>query len=289
MTTLLQIESKLKKASIFVSEQNFLAAIQIYKQLLNVKEAERTATIKLADIYDLMGKGSSAIELFNNYLNKNKDDTEVIRLVSFYLIRKLMFKEALVFVGKFDHVIDENMDYIRGILYFHTKQHEIAHLHFKNYIERYNESEFIPSIYLYLAKTHLIYSEYDEALLMAKHCIELQENFAEGYKIESEIYYKKEMFYHASESIRKAIKLDPTVIEWRHFQIKILLMLGELKKAESTLKEAIDNSPSSSELLAMLGHSYLQSEKISDARTSFEESLKINPNNIKAIEGLKLC
>ncbi len=289
MTKLLQIESKLKKAATFVSEQNYLAAIQLYKQLLDVEEAERTATIKLADIYDVLGKGSSAIKLFNNYLDQHKDDTEVIRLVSFYLIRKLMFKEALKFVSKFDDVIDENMEYIRGILYFHTNQYEIAHLHFQNYIKHYSESEFIPSIYLYLAKTHLIYSEYDEALLMAKHCIELQANFAEGYKVESEIYYKKEMYYHASESIRKAIKHDPSVIEWRHIQIRILLKLGELKKAESNLKETIDNSSSSAELLAMLGHSYLKSERINYARSYFEEALKINPHNSKAIEGLKLC
>lgn len=289
MTKYLQIESNFKKASLFVAEGNYLAAIQIYKKLLEIEDAERSATIKLADIYDLLGKGESAIRLFTKYLDKNKDDEEVVRLVSFYMLRKSRFNEALKFVDNYHHISNENMDYVRGLLYFHTQQFEIAHLHFSNYISNYSQSELISSVYLYLAKIHYKYSEYDEALDIIKKANGNTDKIPEAYKVEADIYFEKEMYYHASESIRKAVKLNPTILEWRHLQIRILLMLGELSKAEISLKASIDNSLTSVELLTLLGHSYLKKEKVENARNYFQEALKINPIYNEALEGLKLC
>ena len=73
----LNIEAKFKKASALLNEGNQLAAIQIYKKLLTKKEAERNATIKLADLYDQSGSTKSAIKLFNSYLRRNSKDEEV--------------------------------------------------------------------------------------------------------------------------------------------------------------------------------------------------------------------
>jgi len=289
ITKQLNIEANLKKANTFINDGNHLAAIQVYKKLLDVKDAKRTATIKLADIYDQLGKKDAAIKLFYNYLEKNENDEEVIRLVSFYMLRNSMFQEALKFVDKYQHIDDENMDYIRSLLYFHTKQFEIAHIYFQNYIDKYKSSEFIPNAFLYLSKTQLIFSDYDEALKSVKKSIEYSDKIPESYKIEAEIYYHKEMYYHAGESIRKALQIDPTIIEWRHLQTRILLMLGELNKAESNLESTIDNSYTTAELLTMLGHSYLKKDKVDSARNYFEKALKINPEYSKAIEGLKLC
>lgn len=289
ITKQLHIESNFKKAATFLNEGKHLPAIQIYKKLLTEKDAERTATIKLADIYDQLGKKNAALKLFYDYLEKNKDDEEVIRLVSFYMLRNSMFKEALEFVDKFQHINDENMDYIRSLLYFHTKQFEIAHIYFQNYIDRYAESEFIPNVYLYISKTHLIFSEYDEALKSVKKSIEHSDKIPETYKIEAEIYYHKEMYYHAGESIRKALKMDPTIIEWRHLQTRILLLLGEISKAELNLEGTVDNSSTTAELLTMLGQSYLKKDKVESARNYFEKALKINPEYSQAIEGLELC
>jgi len=97
------------------------------------------------------------------------------------------------------------------------------------------------------------------------------------------------MYYHAGESIRKAVKMNPTIIEWRHLQIRILLMLGELSKAELNLVETVDNTHVSAELLTLLGHSYLKGEKVDSARNYFEKALKINPEYKEAINGLNLC
>ncbi|NOX64935.1 MAG: tetratricopeptide repeat protein [Chlorobi bacterium] len=289
ITEQLHIESNFKKASTFVSEGNLLAAIQIYKKLLHLKDAERVATIKLADIYDQLGKGKAAINLFYSYLDNNGTDEEVVRLVGFYMLRNSMFKEAFKFVDKFQHISDENMEYIRSLLYFHTNQFEIAHINFKNYLDKYSSSEFIPNVYLYLAKTHMVFNEYDDALASVKRSIEYSTQIPEAYKIEAEVYYQKEMYYHASESIRKAVKMDSTIIAWKHLQIRILLMLGELSKAGMNLEGVIDNTHKSAELLTLLGHSYLKQDKVESAKNYFEKALKINPEYSEAIDGLKLC
>ena len=118
ITDILNIEANFKKASSLLNEGNKLAAIQIYKKLLKQEEAERNATLKLADIYDQSGNTQSAIELFTVYLDAHRDDSEIVKLVSYYLVRNSLFNDAAIFIKKFENVVDENMDFLKGVVKF---------------------------------------------------------------------------------------------------------------------------------------------------------------------------
>lgn len=281
ITESLNIEAQFKKASAFINSGNQLAAIQIYRKLLAEKESERNATIKLADLYDQSGNTSSAIDLFYKYLDQNSDDDEIIKLVSYFLVRNSLFKDAERFINKFQNVKDENYDFLKGVVNFHINEHKISQKLFSDFLVEYSSSELIPSVLYYLAKTYMQNMQYDDALLSIKKSIELSSNNAESYKIEAEIYFKKEMYYHANESIHKALKINPSVIEWRHFQIKILILLDEIKKAKGKLDNVIDESDSSAEILHMMANWHLKNKDITEANKYFEIAKSINPKTAK--------
>jgi tetratricopeptide (TPR) repeat protein len=276
ITEILNIEANFKKASALLNEGNQLAAIQIYKKLLTYDEAKRNATLKLADIYDQSGNTKSAIELFTIYLDSHKDDTEIVKLVSYYLVRNSLFKDASIFIAKFESIHDENMDFLKGVVKYHINEFENSITIFLHFLKEYKTSELIPSVLFYLSKIYLKNSQYDDALEAIKKSIEFAPNNAETYKIESEIYFKKDMYYHANESIRRALQLNPSVIAWRHFQIKILVLLDEIKKAEEKLANAIDDSESSAEILHLIGEWHLKNKDIPIANEYFEKAKGIN-------------
>jgi|GEM_PF-2638404 len=266
----LNIEAQFKKASGYIANNNQLAAIQIYNKLLQFDEAERNATIKLADLYDKAGKTNAAIDLFNKYLDKNSDDTEIIKLVGYFLVRNSLFDEAELFINKFSLIKDENLFFLKGLVSFHRGEYYDSQQQFVLFLNEYKSSELVPSSFFYLAKIYLKNTLYDDALISIKKSIEISPDYAESHKIEAEVYFQKEMFYHANESINKALKLNPSVIEWRHLQIKILILLDEINKVKQNLKDAIDESESSSEILYMLGNWYLKNKEIPEANKYFE-------------------
>jgi tetratricopeptide (TPR) repeat protein len=275
ITESLNIDAKFRKATAFIQQGNTLAAIQIYKNLLLIPEAERKATIKLADIYDQAGNLNSAVELFEAYLKHNSDDSEIIKLVSYFLVRNSLFTEARRFINKFD-IKDENMDFLRGVVNFHTQKFVDSHKIFTEFITKYNSSELLPSVLFYLSKIYFINSDFDSALKAVKKSIELLGDNPEAYKLEADIYFNKEMYYHANESIGKALKLNPSVIAWRHFQIKILILLDEINKVKEKLHTVIDESPSSAEILYMIGKWHLQKNEKKEANRYFAIAETIN-------------
>ncbi|MCK5456605.1 MAG: tetratricopeptide repeat protein, partial [Melioribacteraceae bacterium] len=267
-----------KKASALLNEGNQLAAIQIYKKLLTKKEAERNATIKLADLYDQSGNTKSAIKLFNSYLKRNSNDEEVIKLVSYYLVRNSLFDEASKFISKYESVKDENMDFLKGVVNFHLNELRKSVNIFNKFLKNYKSSELVPSVLSYISKIFLLKNKLEDALKAIKNSIELSSNNAETHKIEAEIYFKKEMYHHANESIRRALKLNPSVIAWRHFQIKILVLLDEINKAEEKLSNAMDGSDSSAEILHLIGNWHLKNKDVPIANKYFKKAKGINPN-----------
>jgi len=275
----LNIEAQFKKASVYISNNNTLAAIQIYQKLIMHEESERDSTIKLADLYDKAGKTKSAVDLFNRYLEKNSNDEEIIKLVSYFLVKNSLFNDAQVFIDKFQNIQDDNLLFLKGLVNFHKNEFYDSQQIFVLFLSKYKTSKLVPSVFSYLAKIYLQNSLFDDALKSIKKSIELSDGAAESYKIEAEIYLFKEMYYHANESIKKALKLNPTLIEWKHLEIKILILLDEIKKAKSKFDDAFDESESTYKILNMFGNWYLKNKEIIEANKYFEMAKDINKNN----------
>ena len=104
------------------------------------------------------------------------------------------------------------------------------------------------------------------------------------YFVDAQIHFKKGMYFHAYELIRKAEKLNANSGETAIWAGRILLKMEEYQKAETYLLKSLKDEPSP-EAYTMLGWACLKISKQKDAEEYFGKALSIEPNNKSALKG----
>ena len=96
---------------------------------------------------------------------------------------------------------------------------------------------------------------------------------------------------HFEEAVRlfaTAIYFDPSVPEYHFFYGSALLSLGSPKKAVQALNRADELKPLNADILAELGHAYLQLNFPLRAKGYFDKAAKLVPSNKRAMEGIQI-
>ncbi len=120
-----------------------------------------------------------------------------------------------------------------------------------------------------------------------KSPISSREN-ADKYFRQAVVEFKKSDYKTAAEYFRKAIYEDPSNAKyWSHLALALSYNSENFKDAEQTLLKAIDLEPDNSDYYANLGLLYAKQGILQKARIAFENSLKINPANIRVKKGLQ--
>jgi len=285
----LHIESKLKRANLFISERKYLHAIQIYKKLILRRQEEKIATIKLAELFEKLDKTVSVVNIYKYYFSNHTDDLDIFKLLIFFQVRNNLYSDAIELMDFNEDLIDEELDFIRAKAYFHLDESDIAELKFSNFCNTYPASKLFPDALTYLSRIMVIKSDYDNALKMIKKVIELSAQDSNAHYLEAEIYFRKGMYLHSNKSISKSLILNPSDSEASLLQIKIFIKLGELEKADTSMRDIIDKSEPSADLNTMMGITCLNRMKIDEARKYFKKALQLEPNFLDAVEGLKMC
>lgn len=88
--------------------------------------------------------------------------------------------------------------------------------------------------------------------------------------------------------LREATGLAPDNPDhWSHLALALSRKAGGFKESEKAMFEAIGLDPANDDLYANLGLLYLRAKLHDKAKTQFEKSLALNPENAKAKQGLK--
>jgi tetratricopeptide (TPR) repeat protein len=95
-------------------------------------------------------------------------------------------------------------------------------------------------------------------------------------------------FNGAARLFAMAISHDCSVSEYHYYYGYALGMLGKLKEAVLAFNRANELKPQDADILAELGHVYLQLDFPMRAKGFFGRSLKIDPSNSRAKEGIKM-
>jgi Tfp pilus assembly protein PilF len=132
-------------------------------------------------------------------------------------------------------------------------------------------------------------NNFDGALNAAKEAEKIITRSYEVYFVLAEIYFYKEMFLHAHESIQKAIRLNKNEIFLKEWYAKILYELGEYEKAEKVLAGILPDVNPNSDNYNLLGKIMLQLERLEEAEKYFNKSLQINPEDKIALAGINRC
>jgi tetratricopeptide (TPR) repeat protein len=283
------LEYKLKKAADLESEGKYLHAMQIYNNVINSEPGYSLAYVKLADLYDRLGKHDSAIKLLYNFLHEYSDDNEVRLFLGQILINHSQWSDAIEILSFFTPQEQPLASFLLGYAGFMNNELEIAKINFKNFLAYSNNIEFNAEAFLYLAKININLKEYDEAFEYAKKADDIFGYNWEVHFTYAKINYHKGMYLHALGSIEKAVELNPQEFTLKEWAGKIHFKLGDYINAEKFFLEFVNNSDASASAYSYLGLVYLNSKKIKDAKKYFDLALKLDPANEIALDGKEKC
>lgn len=278
---------KLKEAVELEEEGRFLHALQIYTSLHLDDPANKILIAKLAGIYDKLDNINAATRLLDEYIGENPDD-DLVLYYSEFLIRHNMFDKAVDVLSLVSGEHKSIANYMLAISYFNLEEFEIAKINLENFIEQNKGSNLIPDAYIYLGRTYIGLAQFDSALEVLKKAEKIFSLNWELHLVIAQIYYFKEMYFHAYDEIKKAIKLENNheVYEWAG---KILIKMGEFENAEKYLRNSLHSDNPKAEIYSLLGLTYLNTNEYQKAKDYFQKALSINPQDKVAIDGINLC
>ena len=261
-------------------EGKLLHAIQIFQNLLDDKTYGKISTIKLAAIYDKIGKTDSSVKLLERYLTEFDSEEDEVRIFLCELLIKIsLYNEAIENIGRIKNGLIAEAYFLLGLAYYGLKNFALAKVNFEEFLRLNEKAEFIIETYIYLANIAMATSNNNEALNIIEKIKELGQDNIEMWFTAAKVYFMKNMFYHAGESIKKALKLnsnDPKLIYWG---AKIDFQIGDLKEAETKINQLNEITEPNSEAYTLLGQIYISQNKFEDAILMFDKALNLNPNN----------
>jgi len=93
-------------------------------------------------------------------------------------------------------------------------------------------------------------------------------------------------FEDSLENLKKAVDLDPNLVD-AHIQLgRTYAMIGELKEGESAFRKAVEIDPASVDGYFYLGNMCLINGSIDEAQMNYEKALTLDPSLKKALAGI---
>lgn len=137
-----------------------------------------------------------------------------------------------------------------------------------------------------LINLHLINSEYDQAIDIAKQAIFHNVRNSNNYCQLANIYIQQWRFNEAAQLLKKAIVLDPNNTQYYRQLAFILQKEDKLEDAIDTQKRAVAHSTDKSTDLVFLAALQLNYGQQEAAITSLKQAIEAHPENIAAISEL---
>ena len=281
-------DHKIKDAIAFEDEGKYLHALNIYRSLLFDQPDNKIVVIRLSDVFDKLNNKIAAVNILEKYVAKNPDDNDLCLYLGEYLIKNSEFEKAADVLTFVDGEYKGVADYMIAVSYFNLGEYEISKLNFEQFISKNKGSNLIPDAYVYLAKSMMELNKVDDALEIMKECEKIFSLKWEVFLVFAQIYYRKEMYFHAYESIKSAIKLESnlTIFEWAG---KISLKMGKYENAEKYLRNSLKRNDVNPEIYSLLGLTYLKIQDFEKAKIHFVKALEMNPDDQLALDGISRC
>ncbi len=282
------LDEKLKLAASFEEEKKYLHALQIYRALAADADYKSIAVMKLAVLFEKMGQIEKAFSNLKKFLDINPGDQRVRKFYIQFLIKNGRYSDAVDEANYFDLQKEPMIYMLIGLAYYYLEDFTLALLNFNNYIDS-KENDLLSEAYFYIGSCYLKTHEYDIAMKYIKKSESIYSLNPELHLVKGMIYFHKKMLYHSLDAIQKAEALDSKSTLIKEWKSRILLELGELDKAENSLKDLIEKDKLKSENYSLLGIIYMRNKNIEEAKKCFKRALNLNPDDKTALQGLAEC
>lgn len=283
-----ELQDKLKLASSFEEEGKYLHALQIYQNLATVNDYKSIAIMKRSALFEKMEQTEKAFSTLRKYLEVNSGDQRVRKFLIQFLIKHGKYNEAVEEANYFDLQKEPMIYMLIGLANYYLEDYPMALLNFNNYIDS-KENELLSEAYFYIGSCYLKTGNYDEAMKHIKKSEAIYSLNPELHLVKGMIYFHKKMLYHSLDAIQKAEALDSRSVMIKEWKSRILFELGELDKAENSLKDLIEKDKLKSENYSLLGIIYIKTGNLTEAEKCFRRAINLNPEDTTAAQGLAEC
>jgi tetratricopeptide (TPR) repeat protein len=282
-----QLKQKLKQAEEFENSGKLLHALQIYRSLADDEEINSPLpVIKLAQLYEKLGRAEVSIKTLEEFLKENPDDKKARRFFLQFLVKQKQYQKAIDVANLLSKEDDPSIYTLVGLAYYYLEDYEMAKVNFEAYLTS-KDKNLLAEAYFYIASCNFKMAKLDEALKYIKKSEVLFSLNPELYIVKGMTYYAQKLYYHAYDAFRKAELLDRRNMLIKEMKSKTLVELGEFEKAEKIIKELIENSSPNYEYYSLLGKINLKKKNKKEAKGYFEKALEINPHDDESIKGLQ--
>ncbi len=279
---------KLDLAERFEAEGKHLHALQIYKTLSEKENPSSVALMRLALLYEKMGREEVGTKTLERFLGENPNSIKVRRFYLQYLIKQKKYQEAINAANLISKEEDPTVYTLVGLAYYYLDEYEIAKVNFEEYINSKDES-LLPEAYFYIASCNFKMAKLDEALKFIKKSEKLFGLNPELFLVKGMTYYAKKMYFHAFDALQQAELLDNGNFLIKELKAKVLFELGEYQKTKKILMEILEAGRGNAEYFSLLGTVNLKLNDKQKAKEYFVKALEINPEDEMAKKGLKKC
>ncbi len=268
------------KALELEKENKLLHSIQFFQNLLNDPKYSKVSYIKLAAIYDKLGRTDASVNLLKSYLTDVDNQEDEIRIfLSELLIKVNKFNEAIENLSIIKNGLIAEIYFLFGMAYYGLQHYEVAKINFEEFLRLNEKAEFVIETYIYLTNIALATGKYNDALNIIEKIKEIGQDNLEIWYTAAKVYFAKNMFYHAGESIKKALNLNPNNTDLLLLAAKIDFQTGDYEVGEIKIKmyESLTEGTLESNLLH--GQICYSLNKLDEAIQYFNNALNISPEN----------
>lgn len=279
---------KFEAARHFEDEGKTLHAMQLYLRLADEYPLEPDAPIALALIYDKTEKKDNAKAVIKKALDANPDNIVLRLFAGHYYFKLEEWNETIDILSRFIPEKEPIALFFTAYAYFMIDNLKLAKHYFLLYIKLKEPHDYLRDAYVYLAKIHVRFEDFETALDYVKKADAMFSGNFEIHFLYAVVYYHLEMYTHALAEIDKAHKLDRPNLQVTEWAGKIALKLADYKKAEKHLRKYVDNVDKvEADTYVELGTACMYNKKTKEAEQFFQIALKAEAKHAGALAGLK--
>src|SRR5262249_35077125 len=117
--------------------------------------------------------------------------------------------------------------------------------------------------------------DFQNALVLATRAQKIEPRNSRVYVNLGLIHMKQSHYSEAIQPLSRALELDPTMIQARLLSASAYEGMGDFDRAVQVVRDGVQLSPQSPELLTSLGNLFLNQSRIVDAEGAFQKALAL--------------
>ncbi|MCU0453667.1 MAG: tetratricopeptide repeat protein [Bacteroidetes bacterium] len=287
----LQLHGAFERARAFAAEGRWLHAIQVYRSIFEAVPESDDAVVELGSAYAALGQIEAAERLLNARASASETPEPFLFILGTILFRagrsaeaQRHFMRVLRVERKLDRHVRARLHYFLGAISADEKKWSVADHHLRTVLSI--EPNF-PRLHESLAEVLLHRGRLDDA--EAELAVALREEPMSwmGHYLSGLLATRRRRWEEALSSFTQAVDIDPKNARGWHRCGEAFLALHRLNESERYLRKALELNPSMIDAVVEFGYLALQRGDREAAEELFERALQMDPGHHRAQAGVR--